>query len=247
MVGGRHDRELHAAVSIGRAARSTLERACVARLPVLSRRSLPGGPRATLPGDARPHSESHRHPDRPACRALVRNRICRRPWGRVLAPPSRGALPWAGSGAGLQRHAGCRHRCAYRWAALPRHRPVAALQERSAFHRPAALLGPRRLWGPADRNACRRCLCPLEAAFVGCLGGHRCAEPVPDAGDRALGQFLQPGAVFHGESPFSAAIARRAIRAPPTWPRRRPTGSTSSRCSCTSRCPASWECWSCCI
>ena len=172
---------------------------------------------------------------------LVRGRLCRGPRGDLRGRGARGAAARPRPEPHPQRHDHGRRGGADRRPAVPRHRPVAAVQGRSAQDRPAAVQRPGRLRGDRHRDGGGDPLRPLEAppfwtwADVVAPGGVR------DAGHRPLGELLQPGALRAADEP---AVGHRDRLRPPG--RRRgavPAGSarrhgrrrTSTRCSCTSR------------
>ena len=136
-------------------------------------------------------------------------------------------------------------RGADRRPALPRHRPMGAVQGRPAQDRPAPVHRPRGLRRDHHRHGRGVPVRPLQARPVPALGGHRRAGPVRDAGRRALGQLLQPGAVRHahvaarGASRSTAPTASPRIPAPSS---RKPR-PRSTRCSCTSRSRGSSARW----
>ena len=95
----------------------------------------------------------------------------------------------------------------HRRPALPRDRPVVALQGRPADDPPAdpartrrrlhvrRVQRSRRLRRAPDRDDRGLAVPPLEAPVVLALGRRRGAGPVRDAGDRPARELLQPGAV----------------------------------------------------
>ncbi len=125
--------------------------------------------------------------------------------------------------------------------ALPRHRPVGALPERPDQDLPAAVFRARRLRRHRDRDDRRLRLRALQAGPVPALGGHHRARPVRDAGHRALGQLLQPGAVraaddrCRGASRSTAPTVSVAYACPPGSAPTDTLGRSSTRCSCTNR------------
>ena len=95
--------------------------------------------------------------------------------------------------------------------------------------------------GIVDGDRRRIPVCPLQGCPVPALGRHRGAGPVRDAGHRALGELLQPGAVRHADE---AAVGhpdrlRASHRRPTRLQLRGPTRKrrASTRSSSTNRCP----------
>ena len=190
--------------------------------------------------DARLHPEPDRLHARAADGRLVRDRLRPRSGRRLPAagPPREAGR--RGPGHPRQRDDHRRHRGADRRARLPRDRPVGALYKNDpvkVFLPPYSGLG---VYGGIITGTIAAYLYTRykKAPFL------RWADivapgPVRDAGDRPLGQLLQPGAVRVADD---AAVGhpdrmrpphRATSRAPST--RSRPPAST--RCSCTSRSP----------
>ena len=126
---------------------------------------------------------------------LVRHRLRDRPRRRLHGHGPARPASRRGRRDPRQRDDHRRGRGAHRRAALPRHRPVGAVQGRPAQDRPAAVLGPRRLRRDRRPGSSRPSCTPATSGSRSCAGRTSSPRPVRDAGDRALGQLLQPGAV----------------------------------------------------
>ena len=180
-------------------------------------------------------------PARPPDDRLVRDRLRRRPRGRVPRHGPPRPTGRRGRRDPRQRDDHRRRRGADRRSCLPRHRPVGrAVPRPHRTHLPAAVLGSGRLRRDRHRRHRGVPVRAVQARALPALGGHHRARPVHDAGDRPLGQLLQPGAVRPADDRCRGASRSTAPTASPTTrvrrSRWRPRAST--RCSCTSRCPA---------
>ena len=155
-----------------------------------------GRPAATLPRDARLHPEPDRLHARPADDRLVRDRLRRRSGRRLpllfrLAKRAGEDRDILGNGIIIVAIAALIGGRAYhvidQWDALYKNDPV------KIFLPPYSGLGV--YGGIITGTIAGVPVHALQAGAVPALGGHRRPGPVRDAGDRPLGQLLQPGAV----------------------------------------------------
>ena len=142
-----------------------------------------------------PSPRSHRLPPRSVGHRLVRAVLCDRARGGVPAPRLAGPTGGRGPRRRRQRDHRRRGRRADRRSGISRHRPVGALRERPAEDHPAAVLRPRGVRRDRERHVGGVVVRAATERAVRALGGHHRAVAVRDAGDRPLGQLLQPGAL----------------------------------------------------
>ena len=182
---------------------------------------------------------------------LVRHLLRRRAGRRLPRPRPRGAAPRPGPRDRRQRPDHRRDRRAHRRPALPRHRPVGGLRGRPDQGDPAGRPPARRLVRVLGLHRARRAGGIITGTIAAWFLTRRWKRSRSGAGPTssrrrcsscrrsAARQLLQPGAVRPADD--AAVGDRDRLRPPgrrvPLRRRSRWRRPTSTRCSCTSRCP----------